>query len=425
MKAKQILFAVSVCLMTLAACQKDFIPSVSISEDSATVSADEKNLTIKLDSNVDLSPVTDADWLEAKVENGALCIAVEENFGAERTATVNLEYESEVKAAFTLTQSAGATDQIAEVEAFYYGHVDEYGKGTQNWLLSFYNENYMTGSEAGKKYSYTFDLMASSEYTFVSGKFPVGTFTLNSASEIGAIYSVSSQVMDAGSWSYTGFNAATMTIEATDVADEYIFNVKGVIANTETSGAESFKFTFKAVCGDNGDYKLRKYDTRVSSDIKKDYDITFAEGVAYCYEYDDEVKYLDLTLSKGNPAMGDNPAEGNFTYANFYLYVPATTDDYSGTYNLDPDLTCAPFTIEYIKRYWTFFGAYPDPEDEDYLRPLNHSRLYPSSGSMTLTKQSDGTYKVEGSFKDDYTDDYPDGKHTVTFHGQFNVLAGE
>lgn len=412
--------------MTLAACQKEeFIPVVSISEDSATVSADEKTLTIKLDSNVDLSPVTDADWLEAKVENGALCIAVEENFGAERIATVNLEYESEVKASFTLTQSAGATDEIAEIEAFYYGHLDGSGDGTQNWLLTFYGKNYMEDTD-GKKYTYTFDLMASSEYTFVSGKFPIGTFTLNTVPEIGAIYDGGySQVMDASTWSYLGYNAATVTIEATDVADEYVFNVKGVIAKTEGSGAESFKFTFKAVCGDNADYKLRKYDSRVSSDIKKDYDITFAECTAYCYEFDDEVSFLDLTLSKGDPAMGDNPAEGNFTYANFYLYVPATTDDYSGTYNLDPDQTYAPFTIEYIKRYWTFFGAYPDPDDPDYLKPLNHSRLYPSSGSVTLTKQADGTYKIEGSFKDDYTDDYPDGKHTVTIHGQFNVLAGE
>ncbi len=44
---------------------------------------------------------------------------------------------------------------------------------------------------------------------------------------------------------------------------------------------------------------------------------------------------------------------------------------------------------------------------------------------MTLTKQADGTYKVEGSFKDDYTDDYPDEKHTVTFHGQINMRTGE
>lgn len=100
-------------------------------------------------------------------------------------------------------------------------------------------------------------------------------------------------------------------------------------------------------------------------------------------------------------------------------------DDYSGTYNLDPDLTGEPFTIEYSVRSWMFFGAYPDPNDEDYIRPLNHSRLYPSSGSVALIKQSDGTYKLEGSFKDDYTDDYPDGKHTVTIHGQFRILPGE
>ena len=411
--------------MTLAACQKDTIPSVSVDEDSVTVSAEEQNLTIKLDSNVDVSAVTDADWLEAKVENGGLSIAVTENFGAERVATVNLEYDSAVEAVVTLTQSAGATDEIAEVEAFYYGHIDEYGEGTQNWTITFYDKNYMEESEEGKKYTYTFDLMASGEVTFVSGKFPVGTFTLNPISEIGAIYSVNSSIFDASSWESVNFDAATITIESTDVAEEYVFKVKGVIAKTETSAAESFKFTFKAVCGDNADYDLRKYDTRVSSDIKKDYDITFAEGYAYCYEVDDDVNFLDLTLTKGNPAMGDNPAEGNFTYANLSLYVPATTDDWSGTYNLDPDLTSAAFTIEYYKRYWNFFGAYTDPDDEDYLRPLNHSRMYPSSGSITLTKQSDGTYKVEGSFKDDYTDDYPDGKHTVTIHGQFDVLPSE
>ncbi len=423
MNTKQFLFAVCAGLVTLAACQKDVIPSVSISKSSTTVTSDVNNLTIALESNVDLSPVTDADWVEAKVKDGALNIIVEENFGAERVATISLEHDSEVEATFTLTQSAGATDEIVEVEAFYYGHVDVYGEGTQNWLITFYDKNYMesTGEETyDKMYTYTFDLMASGEFTFVSGKFPVGTFKMNSVAEIGAIFDINSYVLDGSSWSNIGLNAATLTIEATDVADEYFFKVKGV-----TSESESFKFSFKAVCGDNGDYALRKYDTRVASDIKKDYDITFAESLAYCYEYDETVNYLDLTLSKGDPAMGDNPAEGNFTYANFCLYVPAAGDDYSGTYNLDPDLTCAPFTIEYYERSWTFFGAYQDPDDPDYLRPLNHSRLYPSSGSLTLTKQSDGSYKVEGSFVDDYTDDYPDGNHTVTFHGQFTVLPGE
>ncbi len=428
MNAKQILFAVSAGLMTLAACQKEVTPSVSVNEDSAIVSAEENNLTIGFESNVALSPVTDAEWIEAKVDNGALSIYVEENYGAERVATVNLEYNSVVEATFTLTQSAGATDEIAEVEAFYYAHNDEYGEGTQNWTISFYNKNYMASNEEesfGKLYTYTFDLMASAEFTFVSGKFPVGTFTLNPVAEVGAIYGTGSQIMDASTWSYIGFDAATVTIESTDVPDEYVFKVKGTTAKTVSSEAESFKFTFKAFCGDNSDSVLRKYDTRVASDIRKDYDITFAECYAYLYDYDDNVKSLDLTLSKGNPAMGDNPAEGNFTYANLYLYVPATTDDYSGTYDLDPDLTCEPFTIEYFARYWTFFGAYPDPDDESWLRPLNHSRLYPSSGSITLTKQSDGTYKVEGSFEDDYTDDYPDGRHTVTIHGQFAILADE
>ncbi len=428
MNAKQILFAVSAGLMTLAACHKEVIPSVSIIEDSAVVSADENTLTVSFESNVDLSPVSDADWVEAKVENGALFIDVEENYGAERVATVSLEYNSEVEATFTLTQSAGATDEIAEVEVFYYGHVDQYGEGTQNWLMTFLDKNYMASSEEetfDKMCTYTFDLMASGEFTFVSGRFPVGTFTLSPDSEIGAIYSVNSHILDATTWSYINFDSATVTIESTDVADEYIFYVKGVTEKTAGSGAENFRFTFKAVCGDNEDYALRKYDTRVASDIKRDYDITFAEGIAYCYMYDDDVNFLDLTLSKGDPAMGDNPAEGDFTYANLYLYVPATGDDYSGTYDLDPDLTCAPFTIEYNPRYWLFFGAYTDPNDESYIRPLHHSRLYPSSGSMTLTKQSDGTYKVEGSFKDDYTDDYPDGKHTVTFHGEFSILADE
>ncbi len=426
MNVKQILFAVSAGLMTLAACHKEVIPSVSIKEDSATVSADENNLKINLESNVALTPVTDAGWIEAKVEDGVLSIDVEENYGTERVATVSLEYNSKVEATFTLTQSAGATDEIVEVEAFYYGHIDEYGEGVQNWLITFLDKNYMAEGEeetSDKKYTYIFDLMASDEFTFVSGKFPVGTFTLNPNAEIGAIYNVNSKILDASDWSYIDLDAATITIESTDVADEYIFNVKGV-----TSESASFKFTFKAVCGDNGDYALRKYDTRVASDIKKDYDITFAEGIAYCYDYEEDgetVKYLELTLSKGDPAMGDNPAEGNFTYASFILYVPTTRDDYSGTYNLDPDMTCAPFTIEYNQRYWLFFGAYPDPSDPDYLSPLNHSRLYPSSGSITLAKQSDGTYKVEGSFLDDYTDDYPDGKHTVTIHGQFSILPSE
>lgn len=411
----------------MAACQKEVVPSVSINEDSETVSADANNLKINIESNVDLTPVTDAEWVEAKVENGALSIDVQENYGAERVATINLEYNSEVEATFTLTQSAGATDEIAEAEVFYYGHIDQYGEGTQNWLITFYNKNYMDETE-GEKYNYTFDLMASSEFTYVSGKFPTGTFTLNPISEIGAIYSINSNVLDATAWSYISFDAATITVEATDVADEYIFYVKGTTAKTETSEASNFKFSFKAVCGDTGDYDFRKYDTRVSSTIKKDYDITFADCYAYCYDYEDNgetIKYLDLTLTKGDPAMGDNPAEGNFTYATFYLYVPTTGDDYSGTYNLDPDCTAAPFSIEYIKRYWTFFGAYTDPSDENWYRPLNHAHMYPSSGSMTLTKQADGTYKVEGSFKDDYTDDYPDGKHTVTFHGQINMRTGE
>ncbi len=426
MNLKQFLFAVSAGIMTLAACHKESTPAVSINEDSAVVSADENNLTVKLKSNVSLTPVSDADWAEAKVENGALNINVEENFGDERAATINLEYNSKVEATFTLIQSAGATDEIVEVECFYYGHIDEYGEGTQNWLISFLDKNYMAeGDEetADKKYTYTFDLMASSEFTFVSGKFPVGTFTLKPTAEIGSIYNVNSQVLDASTWTSISLDAATIKIESTDVNDEYIFYVKGT-----TSDAQNFKFSFKAVCGDNGDYDLRKYDTRVASDIKQDYDITFAESCAYSYEYEDgdmTITYLDLTLSKGDPAMGDNPAEGNFTYANFCLYVPTTTNDYSGTYNLDPDMTGEPFTIEYNQRYWIFFGAYPDPSDESYLRPLNHSRLYPSSGTMTLTKQSDDTYKVEGSFIDDYTDDYPDGNHTVTFHGQFNILPGE
>ncbi len=424
MKAKQILFAVCVCLVTLAACQKEVSPSVSINEDSATVSADENNLKINLESNVALTPVTDADWVEAKVENETLVIKVQENFGAERVATIKLEYDAQVEATFTLTQSVGATDEIVETEALYYGN-DEYGGSIQNWYITFYDKNYMAESEEISGYTYSFDLMASSEFKFVGGNFPTGTFTLNPVPEIGAIYGETSQMLDASAWSYDYFDAATVTIKSTDVADEYVFYVKGTTAKTETSEAKSFKFTFKAVCGDTGDYALRKYDTRVSSDIKKDYDITFAEGYAYCYEVDETVSYLDLTLTKGNPAMGDNPAEGNFTFANFALYVPATGDDWSGTYNLDPDMTCEPYTIEYVKRYWSFFGAYPDPDDPDWYRPLNHSRMYPSSGRITLTKQSDGTYKVEGLFKDDYTDDYPDGKHTVTIHGQFSVLPNE
>ncbi len=408
----------------MAACQKDVIPSVSIDEDSVTVSADENNLTIKLESNVTVTPVTDADWVEAKVENGNLSINVDENYGAERSATVYLEYNTDVEATVTLTQSAGATDEIAEAEVFYYGHLDQYGAGTQNWMITFYNTNYMNDTE-GAKYTYTFDLMASGEFTFVSGKFPTGTFALNPVSEVGAIYSINSNVLDSSTWSYITFESATVTIEATEDADEYIFYVKGTTAKTETSDAISFKFEFKAVCGDTSDYDLRKYDTRVSSDIKKDYDITFAAGQAYCYDYDETVKYIDLTLTKGDPAMGDNPSEGDFTDAQFYLYVPADAEDYSGTYELDPDCTAAAYTIEYYQRYWWFTGVYPDPSDATWLRPLNHSHLYPSSGSMTLTKQSDGTYKIEGSFKDDYTDDYPDGKHTVTFHAQVNIQAGE
>ncbi len=408
----------------MAACQKEVVPSVSIDEDSETVSADANNLKINLESNVALTPVTDADWFEAKVENGTLSIDVEENYGAERSATINLEYNTEVEATFTLTQSAGATDEIAEAEIFYYGHIDQYGAGTQNWMITFYDKNYMDSSE-GDKYTYTFDLMASGEFTFVSGKFPTGTFTLNPVSEVGAIYSINSNVLDGTTYSYISYDAATVTIEATDVADEYMFYVKGTTAKTETSEAASFKFTFKAVCGDTGDYDLRKYDTRVSSDIKKDYDITFAAGNAYCYDYDGTVKYIDLTLTKGDPAMGDNPSEGDFTDAQFYLYVPATAEDYSGTFNLDPDLTAAAYTIEYYKRSWWFTGVYPDPTDANWLRPLNHSHLYPSSGSITLAKQSDGSYKLDGSFKDDYTDDYPDGKHTVTFHAQFEIKPGE
>ncbi len=413
------------CLVTLAACKKDVSPTVSINEDSATVSADENNLTIDIKSNVSLTPVTEADWVEAEVKKGTLDINVQENFGAERVATINLEYNSQVEATFTLTQSAGATDEIVEVEAMYYGHIDDYGAGTQNWTLTFYDKNYMAESEELTGYTYNFDLMASSEFTFVSGKFPTGTFKLNPIAEVGAIYSVNSNMFDASTWESANLDAATITIESTDVADEYVFYVKGTTAKTETAEAANFKFTFKAVCSDNGDSALRKYDTRVSSDIKKNYDITFAEGYAYCYENDETSSYLDLTLTKGTPVMGDKTAEDNFTFANFPLYVPATGDDWSGTYNLDPDMTCEPFTIEYYARSWSFFGAYPDPSDPDWYRPLNHSRLYPSSGSVTLAKQSDGTYKIEGSFIDDYTDDYPDGNHTVTIHGQFSVLPSE
>jgi len=115
--------------------------------------------------------------------------------------------------------------------------------------------------------------------------------------------------------------------------------------------------------------------------------------------------------------MGVDKDGNGFTDTMLTLYVPAG-DDFSGEYTLDFDFTYAPYTIFYFSRYWWFSGVYPDPSDETWLRPLEHGNLCPSSGSATLTKLDDGWYKIDGSFVDDYTEDYHEN-HTVTFHGKF------
>lgn len=401
--------AASAFVLLFAACQKED-PSATLSEGSATVADVETTYSVAVKSNVEISVVSDADWAIAEFTEGTLNIKVEENYGAERTANITLNYKDSPLSNFTLVQKAGATDDIKEVEAFYYGKIESYAAGTENWTISCYTASYLD-DDKNEGYTYNFDIMAPSEFTFVSGKFPTGTYELNTEPVVGAVYSVDSYIRNKATWDSTPFTSASITIEATDVEDEYVLYVK---ANDR---GKPIKFSFKAVCGGGNGFDLRKYDTRVNSTITKDYDINFSSYEAYVYANDDESYDLELTLSNGTPAMGEDKNGNGFTDTMLTLYVPAS-DDFSGEYTLDFDFTCAPYTIFYFSRYWWFSGVYPDPTDETWLRPLDHGNLCPSSGSATLTKQEDGWYKIEGSFVDDYTDDYPT-KHTVTFHGKF------
>lgn len=410
------------CLLAFAACQKDPTPSVSVEDKTIEASADGGSERVSISSNVNLTATSDANWIEASIGNGEAIINVKENYGPSREGSVLIRYNDQIEATIAVKQQAGNTDDIKEVEAFYYGSVEGYGAGTQDWVLTFYSRGYMDMIEGVSQNTYTFDLMATDEFTFTSGKFPVGEFTLNPMPEVGAIYGVNSNVMDGYTYESEVFTEASLIIEKTDVEEEYAFYVK-----CKKEGSDLMRFCFKAVCGTNGNFMLRKYDTRVSSTITSDYDITFNENYAELYPVSDEegnANYLYLDLRKGTPAMGVVTGENCSTEALFTICTPKS-EDISGEYDFDNNWTCAPYTIFYSFRNWNFFGAYPDPSDPDWMRPLENGTLTPSDGRITLKKQADGSYEFDGHFTDDYTEDYPCGKHTVKIHGRFTVTVAE
>jgi len=401
------------CILAVAACKKEVTPTVSIDETVIEAPANGSTELRNFTSNVTLTPVSSDNWIVSSIENGSLRIFVEENFGDAREGSVSLVYLDKTVSSITVKQGKGSTIEISEVEAFYYGSIEDYGAGTQNWMISFYTQDYLDSIESDASFVFTVDLMASQEFTFVSGKFPTGEFKLSTKPEVGAVYNVNSHVMDGNTYESTEFFDATLTIRETEVENEFEFLFKCKDANKV-----NYKFYFKAVCGGNG-YDLRKYDTRVESTITKDYDITFNAIEAYLYENDSNSSDLELTLTQGKPAMGISTGDDCFTDAMISLYTPVS-NDISGTYELDFDFTFAPYTIFYFSRYWWFSGVYPDPDDPTWYRPLKDGNLNPSAGSITLKKQDDGSYKIDGSFVDDYTSDYPT-THTVTFHGQFTI----
>lgn len=389
---------------------------MTVDDQTIEVSADGVSQEVSISSNVTLTAEVDVDWIEASIEGDKVVLNVEENYLSSREGSIVLKYNEKVEASITVKQKAGSTDDIKEVEAFYYAA--EYGEGTQEWMLTFYSRGYMDEIEDVSHNTYTFDLVASDEFTFTSGKFPVGTFTLKENTEVGAIYSAYSKVMNGYTYDSEAFSDASIIIEKTDVEDEYAFFVK-----CKSEGSKVMRFYFKAVCGTKGSFDLRKYDTRVQSTITKNYDITFGHINADLYP-GEESDDLELFLTNGNPAMGIPNGDNCFTSAMLSLYAPKS-DDISGTYNLDFDFTFAPYTIFFFHRYWWFSGVYPDPSDETWLRPLDEGNMTPSAGSVTLTKQEDGSYTIDGEFVDDYTEDYASGKHTVKIHGQFNIKVSE
>lgn len=416
MNVKKISLAAISCLLAFVACKKEIVPSVVVDLNVIEVSVDGASVQANFTSNVPITADTDADWIEASIEGNKVVVNALENYGPARNGSVLLKYNGNTEASITVKQKAGSTEDIKEIEAFYYA--SEYGEGTQRWMLTFYSRGYMDDIEGVSHNTYNFDLVTSDEFAFTSGKFPVGEFTLNDVTEPGAIYSVNSYLMDGYTYESEEFTEASISIEKTDAEEEYAFYVK-----YKTNGGELMKLYFKAVCGTSGDFLLRKYDTRVSSTITKDYDITFGNISAELYP-GEESDDLELFLVNGNPVMGIVNGENCFTSAMLSLYTPKG-DDISGKYNLDFDFTFAPYTIFFFHRYWWFSGSYPDPSDETWLRPLEQGNLTPSAGSVTLAKQADGSYKIDGEFIDDYTEDYACGKHTVKFHGQFNVKIAE
>lgn len=417
MNVNKITFVAAIsCLLAIVACKKEVIPSVVVDDKTIEVSADGSSKQVTISSNVSLTAEVDVDWINASIEGDKVLFTVSENYSSSREGSISLKYNEKVEASITVKQKSGSNEDIKEVEAFYYASA--YGQGTQEWMLTFYSRGYMDDIEDVSHNTYTLDLVASDEFTFTSGKFPVGKYILNSKTEAGAIYSSNSNVMDGYTYDSVAFSEASVIIEKTDVEDEYAFYVK-----CKAEGGKQMRFFFKAVCGTKGSFNLRKYDTRVSSTITKDYDITFGYINADLYP-GEEAHDLELVLLKGNPAMGIANGDNCFTSAMLSLYTPKS-EDISGTYNLDFDFTCAPYTIFFFPRYWWFSGVYPDPSDETWLRPLDEGNLTPSAGSITLAKQEDGSYKIDGEFVDDYTEDYAGGKHTVKFHGQFNINVAE
>lgn len=417
MNVNKITFVAAIsCLLAIVACKKEVIPSVVVDDKTIEVSADGSSKQVTISSNVSLTAEVDVDWINASIEGDKVLFTVSENYSSSREGSISLKYNEKVEASIAVKQKSGSNEDIKEVEAFYYAA--EYGEGTQEWMLTFYSRGYMDDIEGVSHNTYTFDLVASDEFTFTSGKFPVGTFTLNENTKVGAIYSAYSKVMDGFTYESDALSEASLIIEKTDVEDEYAFYVK-----CKADGGKHMRFYFKAVCGTKSSFNLRKYDTRVQSTITKNYDITFGTINADLYP-GEESDDLELFLVKGNPAMGIPNGDNCFTSANLSLYTPKS-EDISGTYNLDFDFTFAPYTIFFFQRYWWFSGCYPDPSDPTWLRPLDDGNLTPSAGSITLAKQEDGSYKIDGEFVDDYTEDYASGKHTVKFHGQFNINVAE
>lgn len=68
------------CLLALAACQKEIIPSVTVDDQTIEVSADGVSQEVSISSNVTLTAEVDVDWIEASIEGDKVVLNVEENY---------------------------------------------------------------------------------------------------------------------------------------------------------------------------------------------------------------------------------------------------------------------------------------------------------------------------------------------------------